>query len=80
MRGVWAYLPLVLLVACLGLLATSPEPRLATHWGWVWLLSPALVVAAPAFLILGARGQVPGRWRLNGIGSFLICVLLIGAT
>lgn len=79
-RGVWAYLPMALLVACLGVLMTSPEPRLATRWGWAWLmLSPALVVAAPAFLIVGARGQVPGRWRLNGVGAFLICVLFIGA-
>lgn len=78
-RGVWAYLPMALLAACLVVLVNSPQPRLATRWGWGWLmLSPALVVAAPAFLIFGARGQVPGRRRLNGIVAFLICMLLVG--
>lgn len=77
-RGAWAYLPMVLLVACLAVLVNSPQPRLATRWGWAWLmLSPAAFLAVPAFLILGARGQIPGRRRLNGIVAFLIVVLLL---
>lgn len=80
MRGLGAYLPIALLVACLGVVMTSPEPRLATRWGWAWLtLSPALVLAAPAFLLLGARGQVTGQPRLSGVGAFLISVVVIGA-
>ena len=78
LRGAWAYLPMVLLVACLGVLVNSPQPRLATRWGWGWLmLSPAILVAAPAYLIVGARGQIPGRRRLNGIVAFVILCLLL---
>ncbi len=77
-RGAWAYLPMALLVACVALLVRSPQPRLATRWAWVWLvLSPGLIVAAPAYLILGARGKVPGQPRLSGVVSFLIVVLLL---
>lgn len=77
-RGAWAYLPMALLVSCLIVLVNSAQPRLATRWGWVWLmLSPAILVAAPAYLILGARGQLPGRRRLNGIVTFLVVALLL---
>ncbi|USQ77637.1 hypothetical protein [Ornithinimicrobium cryptoxanthini] len=77
-RGAYAYLPMALLVACLIVLVNSPQPRLATRWGWAWLmLSPTILVAAPAYLILGARGQLPGRRRLNGIVAFLIVGLLL---
>lgn len=77
LRGVGAYLPGALIVAFLLVLVNAPEPRLATRWAWVWLtFSPALVVAAPAYLLIGARGQIPARWRLNGLGGFLILLLL----
>ncbi|HLS44531.1 MAG TPA: hypothetical protein VK045_03760 [Ornithinicoccus sp.] len=78
MRGGWAYLSIALLAACLAVLVNSPQPRLATRWGWAWLmLSPAALVAAPAYLVLGARGQIPGRRRLNGIVAFVILCLLL---
>ncbi len=81
LRGASAYLPMALLVACLLVVVSSPEPRLATRAGWVWLLlSPALIVAAPAYLILGARPQIPGQWRLRGIGAFLIFVVLVSGS
>lgn len=77
-RGAWAFLPLALLVACIFVLVNSPQPRLATRWGWAWLmLSPAILIALPAYLILGAQGQIPGRRRLTGVGAFLILVLLV---
>ncbi|NLG20015.1 MAG: hypothetical protein GX555_01105 [Actinomycetales bacterium] len=75
--GTAAYLPGLLIIAFLLVLVNSPEPRLATRWAWVWLLfSPALVVAVPAYLLGGARGRIPGRWRLGGLGGFIIMLLL----
>lgn len=78
-RGMPAYLVGLLLVSFLVLVLSGPEPRLATRWAWVWLaLSPALIVTVPIFLLLGARGQIPGRRRLNGVVAFLLCVLVLG--
>lgn len=76
-RGGWSLLPMALFVAFLGLIVTSPQPRLATRWAWVWLaLSPVFVVAALLYLLVGARPHIPGRWRLGGFGAFLILLLL----
>ncbi|QDO88478.1 hypothetical protein FNH13_09100 [Ornithinimicrobium ciconiae] len=78
LRGMGAYLPGVLIVTFLLVLVNAPEPRLATRWAWVWLtFSPAMVIAVPAFLLVGARGQVPGRRRITGVVAFLIVVLLL---
>ncbi|MCK0111790.1 hypothetical protein MWU75_06525 [Ornithinimicrobium sp. F0845] len=78
LRGAAGYLMGLLLISFLLLVLNSPQPRLATRWAWVWFaLSPAMVVAVPVFLLIGARGQVPGRWRLPGVGAFLIAVLLL---
>lgn len=79
-HGIPAYLVGLLLISFLILVLSGPEPRLATRWAWVWLaLSPAGVVAVPVFLLVGARGRIPGHRRLNGVVAFLLSVLVLGA-
>lgn len=75
----WAFLPLVTGVLWLAVLANGPEPRLATRWAWFWLaFSPAVVLLAPAYLILGGQGATPGARRITGGWAFLISILFLG--
>ncbi|GAA1391775.1 hypothetical protein GCM10009599_11120 [Luteococcus peritonei] len=77
---VWI-ISLILLAAAgiVTLLLGGPEPRLATRWGWIWLLSsPLTLVVALAFLLVGCRGHQPGRRRLTGGWAFVLKLLLGG--
>lgn len=75
----WAVLPLLAGLLWLNILISGPEPRLATRWAWFWLaFSPAVVLVAPAYLLLGAQGATPGAQRLTGGWALLISVLFLG--
>lgn len=72
-------LPLAAAVLWLAVLTQGPEPRLATRWAWFWLaFSPAVLVVAPTYLILGAQGTTPGAQRLTGGRAFLTSILFLG--
>ena len=61
-------------------LAAGPEPRHATRFAWFWLaFSPLVLLAVPAYLVLGARGAQEGRRRLTGGWAFLLTLVLNGA-
>lgn len=77
---------MAVLVATLFLVVNAPRPRWATRWAWFWLvMSPALPVTAPVFLILsgplhptGTPTASSGR-RLTGGWAFLIAVVVLGS-
>ncbi|OLT23438.1 hypothetical protein BJF81_11055 [Ornithinimicrobium sp. CNJ-824] len=78
--GTVAVLPAVVGVLWLLVLAAGPEPRHATRFAWFWLaLSPLVLLAVPAYLVLGARGAQEGRRRLTGGWAFLLTLVLNGA-
>lgn len=77
--GAWAVLPGLLWMLTMLTLLTGPEPRWATRWAWTWLLlSPAVFLAVPAYLVWGARGD-QGGWRLTGGWAFLVFLLASGS-
>ena len=77
-------LSLLVFALTIGLLLTSPEPRLATRWAWFWaLVSPLGIVALPVYLLFGIprTGAVERPYtragRLTGGWSFILfCILL----
>lgn len=78
--GPVAVLPAVVGVLWLLVLAAGPEPRHATRFAWFWLaFSPLVLLAVPAYLVLGARGAQEGRRRLTGGWAFLLTLVLNGA-
>lgn len=77
--GPWAVLPGLLWFLTVLTMITGPEPRWATRWAWFWLLlSPAVFVAVPAYLVWGAHGHEGGR-RLTGGWAFLLFLLVSGS-
>lgn len=75
-RGDLALLPLAMLGLLPFVLATGPEPRLATRWAWFWLIiSPLMPIAVAAFLFYGRRLHQPERTRLTGWWAFLIMLV-----
>ncbi|MGD8199189.1 hypothetical protein ACQE98_00830 [Ornithinimicrobium sp. W1679] len=78
--GLVAVLPAVVAVLWLLVLSAGPEPRHATRFAWFWLaLTPLVLVVVPAYLVLGARGALPGRRRLTGGWALLLLLVLKGA-
>lgn len=73
----WGFLPVATALLWFAVLVTGPEPRYATRFAWFWLaFSPLSVLAAVAYLLLGARGAVPGERRLTGAWAFLLFLVL----
>lgn len=59
-------------------LASGPEPRLATRWAWFWLFCCHVgFLAILVYLLIGARGRLPGRRRLTGGWAALLALLLL---
>ncbi|MFX0539119.1 hypothetical protein ACQBAT_14345 [Ornithinimicrobium sp. Y1847] len=76
---VFGLLPLATGLLWLIVLMNGPEPRLATRWAWFWItFSPIALVAAPAYLVIGAQGAKPGALRLTGGWAFLISIFFLG--
>lgn len=69
-------------IGALVLLVSGPQPRVATRWGWLWLMWLALPLGLVAFLVLSgrlsSRSHSEGR-RLTGGWAFLLGLVLRGA-
>lgn len=78
--GAWATLVFLPVLLTLAVAAWGPEPRGATSWGWFWLLfspvSPVSLLAAPVYLLWGARGY-RGGWRLTGGWAFVLAYFVL---